>query len=74
MLIIDETDQDAQCFVKAKQRGQRTFTLVEQDVTAVPVIAEWIKQNIAMAPPEKLRKALENYIAMRDFKTKKFAD
>ena len=58
----------------AKQRGQRTFTIVEQDATAVETIAYWILKNINTAPPKKLRDALEDCIAMRDFPAKKAAD
>ncbi len=74
MYQVSEDDRDAKCFVKAKQRGQRTFTLVEQDATAVTTIAFWIGQNILTAPPDKLRDALEDAIAMRNFPNRKMAD
>lgn len=73
MFIVDET-KDATCFKKAQQRGQKTFTLVEQDFTAVKTIAHWIYLNIESAPPEKLREALEDCIAWREFKNRKVAD
>jgi acyl-ACP thioesterase len=74
MIQVSETDPDTRCFAKAKQRNQRTFTVVEQDCTAVPTIAYWILLNIETAPPEKLRQALEDCIAMRAFPAKKYAD
>lgn len=68
------TDPDAGCFARAKARGQRTFTLVEQDLTSPSVIAEWVKLNIETAPPEKLHDALETAIAMRSWPDRKQAD
>ena len=74
MLQISEKDGDSRVHAKAKARGQRTFTLVEQDASAVKTIAHWIYLNIETAPPEKLREALDDCIAMRYFPTKKNAD
>lgn len=62
------------CFEKAQERGQRTFTLVEQDASSVKTIAHWIYLNIETCTPEKLRIALEDCIQMRDFVGKKNAD
>jgi hypothetical protein len=69
-----EKDKDRNCFVRAKQRGQLTFTLVAQDITAPTTIAEWIKLNIETAPAEKLREALDDAIAMREWPNRKNAD
>lgn len=66
------TDKD--CYEKAVERGQRTFTLVEQDRTSPRVICEWIKENIETAPADKLFKALEDAITMRGFMGRKSAD
>lgn len=74
MLQISENDRDSQCHAKAKSRGQKTFTLVEQDVTTVETVAFWIMRNIHTAPEAKLRDALESCLAMRDFPNKKQAD
>lgn len=74
MLQVSENDQDSVVHARAKQRGQRTFTLVEQDRTAVETIAFWIQQNIRTAPPEKLHDALQRCIDMRDFPHPKSAD
>lgn len=74
MIQISETDRDARCFVKAKSRGQKTFTVVEQDATTVKTIAHWIYLNIETAPADKLHDALDSAIAMRDFPSKKNAD
>lgn len=65
---------DNECFQKARSRGQQTFTLVEQDISAPTVIAEWIKQNIETAPAGKLIDALQGAIAMRGAKVRKHAD
>lgn len=73
-VMLSEKDGDTVIHARAKHRGQQTFTLVEQDVTAVLCITEWIKLNIHTAPPQKLRDALEKCIVMRDFPTKKNAD
>lgn len=71
--MVDTTYDDA-CHAKAKARGQRTFTLVEQDLSTVKTIAHWIYLNIETAPAEKLREALEDCITMRDFSPRKEAD
>lgn len=74
MYQLSEKDGDTQVHAKAKARGQRTFTLVEQDATAVKTIAHWIYLNIETAPAEKLHYALEDCILMRDFLNKKNPD
>ena len=74
MHLLSENDRDTNVHAKAKQRGQRTFTVVEQDATAVKTIAHWIYLNIETAPAAKLHDALESCIAMREFPTKKNAD
>lgn len=73
MYNLDETP-DVKCFVKAQKRKQKTWTLVEQDATAVDTIVFWISRNILTAPPEKLREALEDCIKWRDFPNKKMPD
>lgn len=67
-------DSDAECFARAKSRGQLTFTVVEQDISAPETICYWIGRNILTAPPEKLRLALDRAIAMRDYPGRKHAD
>ena len=74
MFQLSENDHDTQCYAKAKQRRQQTFTLVEQDASAVKTIAHWIYLNIETCPAEKLRLALEDCINMREFPNKKNAD
>jgi hypothetical protein len=74
MYQLSEKDTDTACHALAKQRGQRTFTLVEQDASTVKTIAHWIYLNIETAPPEKLKEALDACINMRDFPNKKNAD
>jgi phosphatidylethanolamine-binding protein (PEBP) family uncharacterized protein len=74
MHMLSENDADTNVHAKVKKRGQRTFTLVEQDASAVKTIAHWIYLNIETAPAAKLQEALEDCIAMRDFPNKKNAD
>lgn len=65
---------DRQCFEKALNRGQQTFTLVEQDRSSPEVIAYWILKNIETCPAEKLVDALLDALAMRDCQKRKNAD
>lgn len=58
-------EQDGECFRKARERGEQTFTLVEHDPTAPYTILEWIRLNWATAPDAKLRDAFEDALAMR---------
>lgn len=74
MYQINET-KDAACFIRAQQRGQGTFTLVEQDRTAPAVVLDWIARNFATAPANKLRDAFETALRWRDSNVaKKTAD
>lgn len=74
MHLLSENDPDTNCHAKAKQRGQKTFTLVEQDASAVKTIAHWIYLNIETAPAAKLHQAIDDCVVMRDFPNKKNAD
>lgn len=65
---------DMECFVRAKARGQKTFTLVAQDRTTPRVICAWIMENIETAPEDKLRRAMEDAIEMRRHYPRKYAD
>jgi hypothetical protein len=65
---------DDECFRKAKERGDQTFTLVSQDRSSPTVICEWIKQNIETAPEEKLVDALMDALSMRTDPNRKNAD
>ncbi len=57
--------QDKTCFEKAARRGQRTFTLVEQDRSAQRTILWWIMENWEHAPDAKLQDAFEDALAMK---------
>lgn len=74
MYQLSEEDHDTQYHARAKRRGQRTFTVVEQDATAVKTIAHWIYLNIETAPAEKLHEAIDSCVRMRYFENKKNAD
>lgn len=71
---IHPNARDMNCYEKAMSRGQKTFTLVEQDMSSPFVIIEWIKCNIMTCPAQKLRDALETAIAMREFPKRKLSD
>jgi hypothetical protein len=66
------SDQD--CYNKGRAKGERTFTLRSQDLTAPKVIGEWIKENIETASPEKLLDALDAALEMRRWPTRKMPD
>lgn len=67
--------KDQKCSEKAFNKGQLTFTLIEQDKSSPLVIADWIKQNIMTAPASKLYDAIEIAVAMRESEiVKKNAD
>ena len=61
-----QQERDMNCYEKAKQRGQRTFTVVEQDISAPKTILFWIMENWATATTSKLEDAFETAIGMRD--------
>jgi hypothetical protein len=66
---IAKNTKDDNCFIKAKARGQRTFTLVEQDMLSPAVIGEWIKLALINGTSaEKIHQAVDDAIAMRDSK------
>lgn len=66
--------RDSKCYANARAKGEQTFTLRAQDVSAPMVIAEWIKLNINTAPAEKLREALDDALRMREWPARKVAD
>lgn len=70
----DRFPQRDQCQEKAKQRGQSTFTLVEQDRSSPRIICEWIKENIETCSRAKLFEALSLAIEMREAPYRKTAD
>lgn len=72
--IAMEEDEDTGCHARAKQRGQQTFTLVEQDRTSPRTILFWIGENFETASQEKLRDAFEMALRMREFSGRKWAD
>jgi hypothetical protein len=65
---------DAECYEKAKAKGERTFTLRAQDMTSPAVICEWIKLNVECTPAKKLHEALDAAIAMTQHTERKLAD
>jgi len=74
MSKLSEDEKDAAVHARAKERGQGTFTIVEQDRSAPATICEWIKQNIETAPDDKLIDALETALKFRKFNPRKNAD
>lgn len=73
-VTLSLNDKDTQCHAKAKARGEHTFTLVAQDLSAPKTIAFWIGENIETAPEDKLREALEDALIMRKHTSRKHAD
>jgi hypothetical protein len=71
---MENQRQDDKCHLKARERGQRTFTLVEQDLTAPRTIAYWILENIETCPRQKLHLAIDDACDMRAAKFRKLAD
>lgn len=61
-----QMEHDNTCYRKAVARGQRTFTLIEQDRTASRVILHWILENWDTCPTSKLQDAFEDAINMKD--------
>ena len=61
--MIPENDRDSRVHARAKERGQKTFTLIEQDRSTQRTIAFWILENVETAPEEKLVDALKQAIA-----------
>jgi len=61
-----QQERDMNCYEKAVKRSQRTFTVVEQDISAPKTILFWIMENWETAPTFKLEDAFETAIAMRD--------
>jgi hypothetical protein len=57
---------DKTCHDKAVSRGQRTFTLVEQDVSTPRTILWWIMENFHTSPDDKLMDAFEDALAMKN--------
>ncbi len=74
MYNLSESDNDTIVHARAKQRGQATFTLVEQDRTAPQTICHWITANIETAPEDKLRTALEAALKFRKHPNRKDPD
>jgi hypothetical protein len=65
---------DNECFRKAQERGDVTFTVVGQDRSSPRVICEWIKENIETCSEDKLHEALNRAISMRNKQYRKVAD
>ena len=57
--------RDAECFRKAFDKDELTFTVVEHDPTSPKTILFWIMENFETAPAEKLRDAFEGALAMQ---------
>ncbi len=64
---------DLGCFLRAFAKGEPTFTLRAQDVSAPDIVIEWIGRNLH-ASDTKLREAFEKALRMRTWKDRKAAD
>lgn len=67
-------EKDMTTYMKAKRRGDPTFTLVGQDKTSPRCIVFWIMENIETCPDAKLREALDDAIRMRNTNKRRWAD
>ena len=60
-----QIQHDQTCYEKARRRGQRTFTLVEQDRSAARTVLFWIMENLNTAPQSKLEDAFEDVMGFQ---------
>lgn len=66
--------KDAHAYLHTCAPDDEVFVLKGIDITSPVAIAEWIKQNVGSAPPEKLHEALDCAIRMRAIEGRKIAD
>jgi hypothetical protein len=66
--------RDLKIAKKAQEKGQATFTLIEQDFSSPKTICFWIMENIETAPEDKLVDALAGALLMRASPNRKHAD
>jgi hypothetical protein len=71
--FVAHVSGDLGCFLRAYSKGEPTFTLRAQDVSAPDIVIEWIGRNLH-ASDSKLREAFEKSLRMRSWKTRKAAD
>lgn len=64
-------DNNDNCYREAKERGQATFTLVAQDITAPRCVMQWIIENLETATDAKLREAFEKALLMKNYYLRK---
>lgn len=67
----EQMQHDNTCYKKAVKRGERTFTLVEQDRSTPKTILFWISENFNTAPDDKLYDAFEDAMAIKNSVIKK---
>lgn len=69
------TENDSASSMSAQDgENEPLFILRGTDISAPPLILEWIKIHINTAPEHKLRSAFEQALLMRDFPSKKIPD
>jgi hypothetical protein len=71
---MDQNEHDNACILRARQRGDKTFTLVGQDRSSPKTICFWIMENIETCPADKLLDALKDALLMRETAFRKNAD
>jgi hypothetical protein len=67
-------EADFQCFQKARAKGEPTFTLRAQDMTAPRVILYWMSLNCETLPNPKMADAGRIAFEMRHWPHRKLAD
>jgi hypothetical protein len=73
MFMIEETDRNAQCYVKAIRKGEPVFVLRAQDVTAAVTVRYWLDANPQLSA-ERRHEVQEIIRAMLAWKETKRAD
>lgn len=67
------TKHTSPCLKKAAD-DETIFVLRAQDITSPIIVLEWIKQNFETCPNDKLLKAFQTCLDMKEFKARKSAD
>jgi hypothetical protein len=73
-VIAEAVANDATCYEKAKAKGEPTFTLRAQDMTAPQTILHWMSLNAETLTHTKLASAGAIAAVMRDWPHRKRAD
>lgn len=73
IMILDSNESDNCCFHKAYLKGEPTFTLRAQDITAEKAILYWLQMNPQLSE-ERRREALQKVHLMEAWPTRRLPD